>query len=205
MQSDLELGDTSMKRERSWMAISAIQYRTDLVAPDSPQIDLGFLLEVKAPTATVLAMMVRKSLTAEESDSLDAIARTQLSDPSKYLEAQCSKAFATFDGNVLEHLSKEHVWAFTVTPPHQKDIPAKVANVKRPETLVARAIEWLVREVEKAEQTGHDVKTSAKRAARRQLSAGHRQALGRFGSVSRASRRRDYSCRVTLGELEMRI
>ena len=193
-----------MKRERSWMAISAIQYRTDLVAPDSPQIDLGFLLEIKAPTATVLAMMVRKSLTAKETESLDAIARTQLSDPAKYLEAECSKALATFEGNVLEHLSREHVWAFTVTAPHQKDIPTKVANLKRPETLVTRAIEWLVREVEKTEQADHDVKSSAERAARRRLGAGHRRALGRFTSTSRASRRRDYSCRVT-GELELRI
>ncbi len=205
MQSKLELGDTSMKRERSWMAISAIQYRTDLVAPDGPQIDLGFLLEFKVPTATVLAMIVRKSLTAQESDSLDAIARAQLADPAKYLEAECSKAFATFDGRVLEHLSKEHTWAFTITPPHQKDIPAKVANLKRPETLVSRAIEWLVREVQKAEQNDHDVKTSARRVAWRQRGAGHKQALGRFTNTSRASRRRDYSCRVTLGELEMRI
>jgi hypothetical protein len=188
------------------MAVSAIQYRTDLVAPESPHIDLGFLLEIKAPAGTVLAMIVRKSLTSKEIDSLDAIARAQLNDPARYLQAECSKAFAAIKGEkILEHLSKEHAWAFQISTPHPRNIPAKVAQLKQPAALVTRAIEWLTNEVKKAEQADHLVKTSARQAAHRQRATKTRKSTERFTNVSRASRRRDYSCRIELGALEMRI
>jgi hypothetical protein len=206
MQSNSASGAASMKKERSWMAVSAIQYRTDLIAVESPHIDLGFLLEIKAPVGTVLAMIVRKSLTAKEIESLDAIARIQLSDPARYLQAECSKAFAAITGDkVLEHLAKEHAWAFQIETPHQRDIPAAVAKLKQPATLVTRAIEWLTNEVKKAEQADHIVKNSARKIARRQSARKAHKPVARFASVSRASRRRDYACRVELGSLEMRI
>jgi hypothetical protein len=151
-----------MKR-RSQIALSPIRYRTDLISPDAPTILLGVLVELQAPTANVVALYARKSLTSREAAKLDGIARIQLKDPFKYLESQCGQALAFSDGNILSHLATQHGWALNIEQPVVQQLSQTLRKAKRPETIVARLAEdWLVREAKKGE-TSQPAKTKIKR------------------------------------------
>lgn len=139
-------------RPQGRIALSAIQYRTDLVVPDGPKILLGFLVEVQAPHGRLLGMLARKSLTPKEKAQLDGIARVQLENPSKYLERECGKAFASASDDVLDYLTKQHVWALMVTEPYRRNLPANLARLKRPEALIKHTQQWLLNEVPKAQR-----------------------------------------------------
>lgn len=179
------------------IALSVIQYRPDLIAPAASNILLGFLIEVKAPAGHLIGLLARESLSTKEKNQLDAIARVQLTDPSKYLARECSKAFASAEGSILDYLSQEHAWALMITEPNRRSLPAKLARLKRPETLIKHTREWLSDETRKAREAVKAPKTKkASPTARKRTTPRHHE---------RASLRAGYSYSVTLQGSQMHI